>query len=96
MDLLEYTSEEHSVVISIDRIHPRDWSERMNFGVEYGLLNLIYLRAGYKQNYSSEGLTLGVGFKWNWQSNVICLDYAFKDTDYTLDNVHVTSLSLKF
>lgn len=96
MGLLNYSTDEHSLVVSIDRIHPRDWSERMNFGVEYALKNFIFLRAGYKQNYSSEGLTLGTGIRWNMKSKMICLDYAFKDTDYTLDYVHVTSMSFKF
>ena len=96
MDLLNYHSEDHSITVNVERTHPRDWSERMNYGIEYGLMNFLFLRAGYKQNYSSEGVTLGTGFEWNWNSKIISIDYAYKASDYALDNVHVTSISFKY
>ncbi|NIA11319.1 MAG: PorV/PorQ family protein [Nitrospiraceae bacterium] len=96
MELMKLNSKEHSVIIGIDRIHSRDWSEQMNFGVEYGFLRMIYLRAGYKYNYSSEGLTLGSGFNWKWHSSEINVDYAFKHSAFTLDNVHVMSVNYSF
>ena len=96
MDLLKYKSQNHEIILSVDRIHPRDWSERMNFGVEYGFMKMVFLRAGYKQNYSSEGLTLGCGFNCKWKSKVISMDYAFKHTVQTFDTVHVTSMSFNF
>ncbi|NIA18460.1 MAG: PorV/PorQ family protein [Simkaniaceae bacterium] len=95
-NLLNISSKEHDFILSIDRIHSRDWSEQMNFGAEYAFLKMLFLRAGYKYNYSSEGLTLGLGFNWTWNSNTVRFDYAFKNTGYTLDNVHVTSFNFQF
>jgi hypothetical protein len=92
MKLFNSDNEEHTVFLGIDRIHSRDWSEQMNFGIEYGFLNMIYLRAGYKHNYSSEGLTLGVGFNWAFNTHKIGVDYAYKETGFTLDDVHIISV----
>jgi hypothetical protein len=57
---------------------------------------MFFVRAGYKENYSSEGLTLGAGFKLSNSYGNIAVDYAYKETGYTLDTVHVTSLSVEF
>ena len=48
------------LLVSIDAIHPRDYTERINLGAEYVLMDMIALRAGYRFNYDEEGLTAGL------------------------------------
>jgi hypothetical protein len=38
---------------------PRDYGERMHFGLEYQWLQNYFLRLGYKANYDEEDLTAG-------------------------------------
>jgi hypothetical protein len=40
--------ENHRITIAVDALHPSDNDESLNVGMEYHLLNLISLRAGYK------------------------------------------------
>ncbi|MCD6361797.1 MAG: PorV/PorQ family protein, partial [Armatimonadetes bacterium] len=42
--------EDHSLLIAIDAMHPRDYSERLNIGVEYLFNDMIAIRCGYKYN----------------------------------------------
>jgi hypothetical protein len=69
----------------------------VNAGLEYGFKGMFYLRGGYKFNYSSEGLCLGVGVNLDLPMGGVKVDYAYKDTKDTLfDAVHVYSLSVDF
>ncbi len=64
MDLLKAFGIEtnSSLTIAIDGVHPRDYTERVHFGVEYCLNNILALRAGYKLNYDEDKSSFGVGF----------------------------------
>lgn len=95
--LLKKQKEDMELLLSLDYLHPRDWSERMNLGLEYGFRKLLYLRGGYKFNYSSEGLCLGAGVNLNLPIGGVKVDYAFKETGDTLfDAVHVYSVTIDF
>lgn len=100
MDLLDFMGEhpDHSFVLAIDAIHPRDYSERIHIGGEYWLKNMMALRIGYKFNYDEEGLTAGVGFKtpkiagMDW---CVKFDYAYCDLGI-FDTVNRFSLGITF
>ena len=81
MDVLDLISEEHqnSLILAVDAIHPRDYTERIHLGGEYWFKNMFALRAGYKFNYDEEGLTAGVGLKYTIAGTSIKLDYAYSD-----------------
>jgi hypothetical protein len=66
MDLLKAFGMEnpsHSLTLAIDASHPRDFTERLHFGLEYWLYDMIALRAGYKINYDEDNVSLGVGIR---------------------------------
>jgi len=54
-------SKNQTLLLALDAVHPRDYTERLHLGLEYGLNNMFFLRSGYKFNYDSEGLSLGAG-----------------------------------
>lgn len=74
MDILDLFGEHpgQSFLLSIDAVHPRDYTQRLQIGAEYGI-SVIKLRAGYKFNYDEEGLCAGVGIKTNY----LKIDYAY-------------------
>jgi hypothetical protein len=85
------------VLITGDYVHPRDWSERAQVGMEYAFRDLFFVRAGYKFNHSSEGLCAGMGVKVPLGFGDVRIDYAYKHTSDTLfDAVHVYSLNISF
>jgi hypothetical protein len=80
MDMMDFTDQEdHSLWIAVDAIHPRDYSERMHLGTEYWYMGMFAVRAGYKFNYDEEGISAGVGFKYNVSGLDMRLDYAYTD-----------------
>ena len=82
MDVLDFMGEEHknSLLIAVDAIHPRDYTERINLGGEYWFMNnMIALRAGYKFNYDEEGFCAGFGVKRTISGIDIKLDYSYSE-----------------
>jgi hypothetical protein len=70
------------MTFTLDADHPNDGPEHLNFGVEYGFRELIFLRGGYRHNYDLETFSMGVGIKIPLSgSNRIKLDYAVKPMD---------------
>lgn len=95
--LVDQQQKDMDLRVNIDYFHLRDWSERMNFGLEYSFMKMFYLRGGYKYNYSSEGLCVGAGVNLKLPMGKVRIDYAYKDTKDTLfDAVHVYSLAVDF
>lgn len=81
-DALEFLGMEggdHSLLVAIDAIHPRDYTERVHFGLEYWLMDMVALRTGYKFNYDEEGLTFGGGIKYGMGGINLKIDAAYSD-----------------
>ncbi len=74
--------ENHRITVAVDALHPSDNDESLNVGMEYHLLNLISLRAGYKSLFltnTEEGLTLGFGINYDFtESFGLSIDYAYQ------------------
>jgi len=64
-------------MLSIDALHPRSYSERLNVGIEYNPLSILFLRTGYYGNYDERGITFGVGFRLAKKMKGISIDYAY-------------------
>jgi len=62
-----------SLLLAVDAIHPRDYTERVHAGLEYSLGDLLAVRAGYKTNYDEESLSFGFGVNLN----VVRVDYSY-------------------
>lgn len=54
-----------SLLLAVDAIHPRDYSERLNIGLEYDYLGLFRLRGGYRMNYDEGNFTAGAGVRYS-------------------------------
>jgi len=92
-DVLEHTDDSpHLLTVALEGVHPNDGPEKLNTGVEYSLMNLLFLRGGYRFNYDEEGLTLGGGVNVNMGMN-FTVDYAYLDFG-RLEQVHMFSLVL--
>lgn len=93
-------AENQKFTLAVDANYPNDNDQWINVGGELALFNnLVFLRGGYKALFlddSQEGLTLGVGLKYD-QSNVlgIQVDYAYQHLEY-LDNTHSFGIILSF
>jgi hypothetical protein len=95
MDMYPGEHPNHSLVLALDAVHPRDFSERLNLGTEYWFQNMFALRGGYRFNHDMEGLTAGVGVKHTIGQTGIRVDYCFSQNKY-FSNVNRLSLGVSF
>ncbi len=81
MDVLQLFAEGGSsrLTVAFDWVHPRDFSERQHLGVEFSLLDMLFLRGGYKFNYDEEGLSAGVGFEKAFGGVGVKVDFVYTD-----------------
>ena len=99
MDVLNFypsINEKHTLTISIDGQHPRDYSEKLCAGAEYSYMDMIFVRLGYKWNFGTENVAAGFGFKHNLSSKIgFVINYAYSNMKY-FDGVHRFSISGTF
>jgi hypothetical protein len=77
--------ENQSLLIAIDAAHPNDFSERMRLGAEYSFMNMIIGRVGYVTNNDVEGLSAGIGLKYNIAGLNLKVDYSYSSMHYFTD-----------
>lgn len=99
MDLLQLapstTGESNSsLTLAIDWLHPRDYSERFHAGLEYGFMDSLFLRGGYKFNYDEESFSAGVGVKTGFSGYGLRADYAYSAFGEFFGQVHRVSLGI--
>lgn len=69
--------EDQVLLVSVDLLHPRDYTERVHMGAEYVFMDILALRAGYKTNYDNEGMTFGAGLYYEVSGVNIKVDYSY-------------------
>jgi hypothetical protein len=92
LDLTDINKDMHSLLLTVDASHPRDYPEQISFGGEYTFMKLISLRVGYVTPTDVQGISAGLGVKHAFSSFNFSLDYAF--TAYKeFKNVHRISVN---
>jgi hypothetical protein len=97
MDMFQFFQEgsTNKLTLSIDAIHPRDFTERLHFGGEYSYNNMLFLRGGYKTNYDEEDWTLGAGLNFKVNGMTVGLNYSYVNFMH-FDAVHTFSFEFTF
>jgi hypothetical protein len=102
-------TEQTRLMLAVDTIKPLDSKQLLYGGAEVALYDLLFLRGGYKFNYSGsdddgtsardpiatsiEGVSLGGGIQYEISGYGVAIDYAFTQMDL-LDNVHRLTLRI--
>lgn len=76
--LTDYSSSQHSFILSVQSTHPRDFNENVRLGAEYNFAKIISLRAGYMTGLDERGFTAGLGVSQNFSGSTLHLDYAYE------------------
>ncbi len=92
--------EDYKFTLAVDVNYPNDNKQWVNIGGEISLFQeLVALRGGYKTLFlddSQEGLTLGMGIKYDkLQYFGLAVDYAYQDFEYLADT-HSFGISISF
>lgn len=91
-DPLLVQDEDNRVSVAFDLFQPNDYDQQEHVGMEYEYAGVLALRAGYKFNYDSEGLTLGGGVKHSLGSVALSFDYSYGSIGTYLGHVQRISL----
>ncbi len=83
-----------TLLVAADWLHPRDYSERLHLGLEYGFQDLVFLRGGYKFNYDEESLSAGLGVKTGFGGFGLRADYAYTAFGDLFGSVHRITLGI--
>ena len=92
------TSEDSRFLVLVETLHPNDNSESANLGLEWELMRMFGLRAGYQTLFQTDaqlGLTLGFGVKGDLGNNNFQVDYAWAGHKY-LQDTHRVSMAIHF
>lgn len=96
MDLIDKSiSKEHSLLLSTEFVHPNDYTDRVNTGLEYTFMNMVSLRAGYETNHDVLSWAGGVGLSQSIGDTRLEVDYAYSHTKY-FNGVNRFSLDISF
>lgn len=68
-----------SLCFGFETVHPRDFGEKVKFGLEYTYKGIFTLRSGYMYNYDERGLTFGFGVRKGFGGVNLRIDYAYQD-----------------
>lgn len=94
-DILDVDKEMHSLLLSVDANHPRDYREQIIVGAEYTFMSLISLRAGYSTPNDERNFSAGVGLKKNIEGLDLGVDYSY--TPFGIFNdVHRISVNFAY
>jgi hypothetical protein len=80
------------VLATLDILFPNDGDIRQHIGGEYGYRKMLFLRAGFKGTYDSQGATVGVGVRYRQ----IDIDYAVLFVGNDLGDSHRIGFTLGF
>ncbi len=89
---LLFESSQNRVLFAFDLFQPNDYAQQEHLGMEYSFKEVLFLRAGYKFNYDSEGLTLGIGVKSILSGHMVSFDYGYGSLMNDLGTVHRISI----
>ena len=87
VDLMDMDSDKHKILVSVDAVHPRDFSEGINFGVEYTFMDLFAIRSGINTPSDEEGMNFGIGFNQEITDVRFHFDYGYTSFG-VFDDVH--------
>jgi long-subunit fatty acid transport protein len=86
--------ETNILTAAIQLNHPNDNSENISLGAEYGWMQTLFLRGGYKLNVEGQSYTIGAGLATTISGVVLDVDYSFAAYD-NLGGVHRISMIVK-
>lgn len=93
--LVPSLSQDHRMTFALDFLHSNNYSERVNWGLEYLLFQKLALRGGYQANQDLASWSFGAGFDSTIGNNNIEFNYSFSQFDL-FDAVTRFSIAVSF
>jgi hypothetical protein len=99
MDLMDLAAPDHGaasgLTLSADFVHSNNYSQRLNFGLEYLVFGMLSLRGGYQTNRDIASWSAGVGVLTSLEDVELGVSYSFSRVKY-FDGVNRLALQVLF
>ena len=95
---MAHRDDNFSMMATVDGSQPNDNNESINSGLEIGVKDVVFLRAGYKAlllENSEQGLTFGAGIRYDAVGTNMSFDFGWADYGL-LENVKFVSLGVRY
>jgi hypothetical protein len=109
MEMLEtfMPNDNHALLVSLDALHPRDRAEEANLGIEYGLMDMLYLRAAtrFGNDYTGSDIehgtavslaSLGAGVRYKVGPTDLGVNYSWSNKGDLLGSVNRFDVQIGF
>ena len=99
MELFSDPNKDHKVYMALEGVDARDRTQYLNVGVEYTLIQMVVLRAGWASNRNKDDMspfTVGAGFILDSSSFLGKVDFSYSSFDSALGNTLRFSISGAF
>lgn len=87
--------DEHNLILNFESNHPRDFGEKLKYGLEYDYMKTIFFRMGYMTNVDERGFSAGVGFRRTFANTNFRVDYAFQNAGL-FGNLHYFTIGIGY
>ncbi|MBN1780568.1 PorV/PorQ family protein [bacterium] len=84
------------LLLSLEFIHPNNYTERVLAGLEYTIMNRLAIRTGYIGNHDVLGFNAGVGLVQEIAGRKINLDYSYSSSISYFDDISRISVGFEF
>jgi len=91
----EEFSEDNQITFAADFLHQNNYSERVNFGLEYNFLGMVSLRGGYQTNRDLASWSAGLGLNTSLSDYDIEVNYSYSSFEF-FTSVNRVSLIFSF
>jgi hypothetical protein len=86
-------AEDNSLIWAVDFLHPNNYSERTNVGLEFRTMNLLSVRFGYQTNRDLASWSGGLGVNTSFSDYDVIVNYSYSKFEFFTS---VSRLSLSF
>ena len=91
----ENIAKDNELTLATDFLHPNNYTERLNLGLEYKFMNMISIRGGFQTNRDVASWSVGGGFNTFVADYGVEVNYSFSKMKY-FDNVNRISMLFSF
>jgi hypothetical protein len=88
-------AKDHCFLLSAEFIHPNNYTDRINAGLEYTFMDMLSLRFGYESNQDIVDWSSGVGIRESIGGIMFDINYSYSHTKY-LNAVNRFALKVAF
>ncbi len=99
IDVLDVVAPDHSqdnvMTLAVEFSHPNNYTERVNVGLEYTLMQMLSVRCGYQSNLDFGGLSAGFGVCPSVAGKKVDISYSYSAFD-VFDSVNRFSIKIAY